>query len=178
METQRLPEDSQQQARWGTAMALASPVLWMESALLSMAFPLTLSLLPGHEPLIPDEDQGTPHGRHSSQHLCTDFQQLCALCSSTGRHTVVSRMPAVRTHKASEATDAFWASFWVSPVEKPKISKWSSQTGKYHKITKMSFMKFSNNNNNWNWRCGLGNNIHVLQASKSVNLYVQPMYSL
>ena len=45
-------------------MVLAYPVLCMASALLSMAFPLTLSLLPGHESLIPDGDQGTPHGRH------------------------------------------------------------------------------------------------------------------
>lgn len=162
-------------------MALASSVLCMEPALLSMAFlhgnmsycffflVMSLLFLMGTRTLLRD---GT-----SLQHLCTGFQQLCVLCSNTGQYTMVSRMPSVRTHKASEATNAFLAYFWVSPVDIPKISKWSSQTGKYYKITKMSFMKFSNNNNNWNWHCGLANNIHVLQASKSVKLYVQPMYS-
>lgn len=60
--TPALRETVQQQARWGTAMALASSVLCMEPALLSMAFLLTL--LPGHESLIPDGDQDTPHGWH------------------------------------------------------------------------------------------------------------------
>lgn len=62
--TPALRETVQQPARWGTVMALASSVLCMEPALLSMAFLLILSLLPGHESLIPDGDQDTPHGWH------------------------------------------------------------------------------------------------------------------